>query len=85
MMDILSEQQTDDLNEGLEREYQAVIAYAAHARLFKTARNGAIPADWETPARKALQQALTMCKQVDDLGHNLTVGLETGAQPARTR
>ena len=82
MMDLTREQLTDDLDEGLEREYQAVMAFVAHARLLKSARKAALTAEWETPASEALQQALTICSQVDDLGDNPTVELQTGRQPA---
>ena len=69
-MDLTREQLTDDLDEGLEREYQAIMAYVAHARLLKSARKAAVPAEWETPAREALQQALTICGQADIQGHS---------------
>ena len=83
MMDLTREQLTDDLDEGLEREYQAVMAYVAHARLLKNARNAAVPAEWETPAHEALQEALTICKEVDDLDDEPTGELHTGRQPAQ--
>jgi len=61
-------QLVDDLTDDLEREYQGVMAYVAHARLLESARAGAIPAEQETLTREALQQALTICALADDQG-----------------
>ena len=67
-MNIPCAQLTDDLNNDLEREYQAVMTYVAHVRRLESARDGAIPAESETHTREALQRALTICTQVIDQG-----------------
>jgi len=72
-MDITREELTDNLNEDLAREYQAVIAYVTYSQKLKGAQYMAIAAELETHAREELQHALTICKQVDYLGGDPTV------------
>jgi len=56
------------LNEDLEREYQAVIAYVVYSQVLKGAEYMNIAAELETHASEELAHALTISKQVDYLG-----------------
>src|ERR1700722_11304356 len=56
------------LNEDLEREYQAIIAYVVYSQVIKGAQYMNIAAELETHAGEELQHALTIAKQIDYLG-----------------
>jgi len=56
------------LNEDLEREYQAVIAYVVYSQVLKGAEYMNIAAELETHASEELAHALTIAKQIDYLG-----------------
>jgi bacterioferritin len=62
------EQLADLLNEDLEREYQAIIAYVVYSQVLKGAEYMNIAAQLETHAQQELQHALTISRQIDYLG-----------------
>ncbi len=66
-MNLTGEQTTDNLNDDLEREYQSVMAYLAHARARTGALGQAIEDEREMCLHAELQQALTVCKQMEEL------------------
>jgi len=56
------------LNEDLQREYQAVIAYVVYSQAIKGAEFMTIAKELEKHAAEELSHALTIAKQVDYLG-----------------
>ena len=56
------------LNEDLEREYQAIIAYVVYSQVLKGAEYMAIAKELETHASEELQHAITIAKHIDYLG-----------------
>jgi bacterioferritin len=62
------EKLADLLNEDLEREYQAIIAYVVYSQVLKGAEYMNIAAQLETHAQQELQHALTISRQIDYLG-----------------
>src|SRR5262249_43992385 len=56
------------LNEDLQREYQAIIAYVVYSQVLKGAAYMNIAAELEKHAAQELQHALTIAKQIDYLG-----------------
>ena len=56
------------LNEDLEREYQAIIAYVVYSQVLKGAEYMAIARELETHASEELMHALTIAKHIDYLG-----------------
>src|SRR5688572_3392781 len=56
------------LNEDLEREYQAIIAYVVYSQVLKGAKYMAIAKELETHAGEELQHAITIAKHIDYLG-----------------
>jgi bacterioferritin len=56
------------LNEDLEREYQAIIAYVVYSQVIKGAAYMKIAAELEIHAAQELQHALIVSKQIDYLG-----------------
>jgi bacterioferritin len=56
------------LNEDLEREYQAIIAYVVYSQVLKGAEYMNIAAELEVHAGEELQHALTLANQIDYLG-----------------
>src|SRR3977135_1920755 len=58
----------DLLNEDLEREYQAIIAYVIYSQVLKGAEYMNVAAQLETHAQQELQHALTISRQIDYLG-----------------
>jgi bacterioferritin len=56
------------LNEDLEREYQAIIAYVVYSKVLKGAEFMKIAAELEVHAGEELQHALTIAEQIDYLG-----------------
>jgi rubrerythrin len=61
------------LNEDLAREYQAIIAYVVYSQVIKGAQYVAIAGELESHARRELEHALTIAKQIDYLGGMPTV------------
>jgi bacterioferritin len=61
------------LNEDLAREYQAIISYIVYSQAIKGAQYMAIATELEAHAGEELQHALTIAKQIDYLGGDLTV------------
>ena len=58
----------DLLNEDLEREYQAIIAYVVYSQVLKGAEYMNIAEQLETHAQQELRHALTISRQIDYLG-----------------
>jgi len=58
----------DLLNEDLEREYQAIIAYVVYSQVLKGAEYMSIAEQLETHAQQELQHALIISRQIDYLG-----------------
>lgn len=56
------------LNDDLEREYQAIIAYVVYSQVIKGAQYMNIAQELEKHAGEELQHALTIAKQIDYLG-----------------
>jgi bacterioferritin len=56
------------LNEDLQREYQAVVAYVVYSQVIKGAAYMQIAQELEKHASEELQHALTIAKQIDYLG-----------------
>jgi bacterioferritin len=56
------------LNEDLEREYQAVIAYVVYSQVIKGAQYMKIAAELKIHAGEELQHALIIANQIDYLG-----------------
>jgi len=58
----------DALNQDLEREYQAIIAYVVYSQMLKGAQYMAIADELEVHAGEELKHALIIAKHVDYLG-----------------
>jgi bacterioferritin len=58
----------DLLNQDLEREYQAIIAYVVYSQVLKGAQYMNIAGELEKHAQEELQHALTLANQIDYLG-----------------
>lgn len=58
----------DALNQDLEREYQAIIAYVTYSQVLKGAEYMNIAAELELHAAQELAHALLIAKQIDYLG-----------------
>jgi bacterioferritin len=56
------------LNEDLEREYQAIIAYVVYSQVLKGAEYMNIAGELEVHAGEELQHAITIANQIDYLG-----------------
>jgi bacterioferritin len=56
------------LNEDLEREYQAIIAYVVYSQVLKGAEYMNIAGELEIHAGEELQHAITLANQIDYLG-----------------
>ena len=56
------------LNEDLEREYQAIIAYVVYSQVLKGPEYMSIAKELETHAMEELNHALVISKQIDYLG-----------------
>ncbi|MEO8682588.1 MAG: ferritin-like domain-containing protein [Vicinamibacterales bacterium] len=56
------------LNEDLQREYQAIIAYVVYSQTLKGAAYMAIAKELEAHAGEELSHAITIAKQIDYLG-----------------
>src|SRR5215211_112587 len=63
----------DLLNEDLEREYQAIIAYVVYSQVLKGAEYMSIADELAVHAAEELQHALTLSNQIDYLGGMPTV------------
>ncbi len=61
------------LNEDLAREYQAIIAYVCYSQAIKGAEFMSIAKELEKHAAEELEHALTIAKQIDYLGGDITV------------
>jgi bacterioferritin len=58
----------DDLNEGLAREYQAIIAYTVYSNVLSGAQWMKIAAELQNHAAEELQHAMIIADQIDYLG-----------------
>ena len=56
------------LNEGLSREYQAIISYVVYSQVLKGAEYMSIAGQLETHAAQELKHALIVSRQIDYLG-----------------
>ncbi len=56
------------LNEDLEREYQAIIAYVVYSQVLKGPQYMQIAKELEVHAKEELAHAITLAKQIDYLG-----------------
>ena len=56
------------LNEDLQREYQAIIAYVVYSQVLKGAEYMNIASELEVHAGEELQHAITLANQIDYLG-----------------
>lgn len=56
------------LNEDLQREYQAIIAYVVYSQVLKGAAYMNIAGELEKHAHEELQHAITLANQIDYLG-----------------
>jgi bacterioferritin len=65
---ITREQLVDLLNDDLEREYQAIIAYVVYSQVLKGAEYMNIADELEVHAGEELQHAITLANQIDYLG-----------------
>ena len=66
------EKLADLLNEDLEREYQAIIAYVVYSQVLNGAEYMDIAAQLEIHAKQELDHALTLSRQIDYLGGSPT-------------
>jgi bacterioferritin len=69
---ITRQQLIDNLNEDLAREYQAIIAYVVYSQSIKGAAYMNIATELEKHAAEELSHALTIAKQIDYLGGEIT-------------
>jgi bacterioferritin len=70
----------DQLNEDLAREYQAIIAYVVYSQAIKGAPYMNIAKELETHAGEELAHALSIARQIDYLGGEITAT----AKPVKT-
>jgi bacterioferritin len=70
----------DALNEDLAREYQAIIAYVVYSQAIKGAAYMNIAQELEKHAAEELEHAITIAKQIDYLGGEIT----TKPKPVKT-
>jgi bacterioferritin len=70
--DVTREQLIAALNEDLQREYQAIIAYVVYSQAIKGAQYMSIAKELEKHAAEELQHALIIAKQIDYLGGDIT-------------
>ena len=70
---VTREQLVQLLNEGLAREYQAIIAYVVYSQVIKGAAYMNIATELEKHAAQELKHALIIAKQIDYLGGMPTV------------
>src|SRR6184192_409091 len=67
------QQLIDLLNQDLQREYQAIIAYVVYSQVLKGAAYMSIAGELEKHAKEELEHALIIAKQIDYLGGMPTV------------
>lgn len=77
---ITREQLIEKLNDDLSREYQAIIAYVVYSQAIKGAAYMNIAEELEVHAGEELAHAITIAKQIDYLGGEIT----TIPKPVRT-
>jgi bacterioferritin len=70
---ITREQLVDLLNQDLQREFQAVIAYVNYSQVLKGAQYMNIASELEVHAKEELEHALILSNQIDYLGGMPTV------------
>ncbi len=62
------ERMIDALNQDLEREYQAIIAYVNYSQVLKGPEYMSIAEELELHAKQELEHALLIARQIDYLG-----------------
>src|SRR3954466_2276878 len=67
-IDVSRDRLAELLNEDLEREYQAIIAYVVYSQVLKGAQYMSIASELEVHAGEELQHAITLANQIDYLG-----------------
>jgi bacterioferritin len=70
--EITREQLIAALNDDLQREYQAIIAYVVYSQALKGAQYMSIAKELEKHAAEELQHALIIANQIDYLGGEIT-------------
>jgi len=70
--EITREQLIANLNDDLQREYQAIIAYVVYSQAIKGAQYMSIAKELEKHAHEELQHALIIANQIDYLGGDIT-------------
>jgi bacterioferritin len=65
---ITRERLVELLNEDLQREYQAIIAYVVYSQVLKGAQYMSIADELEVHAGQELEHAITLSNQIDYLG-----------------
>src|SRR5437773_3670545 len=76
----------DRLNEDLQREYQAIIAYVVYSQALKGAQYMNIAGELEKHAAEELSHALIIAKQIDYLGGDIAtepMPVRTSAEPEK--
>ena len=68
MTNLTRQQLVAHLNEDLDREYQAIIAYVIYSQVLKGAEYMAIAKELEKHAGEELQHAIKIAKHIDYLG-----------------
>jgi bacterioferritin len=69
---ITREQLIENLNDDLQREYQAIIAYVVYSQSLKGPQYMEIAKELEKHAAEELAHALKIAKQIDYLGGDIT-------------
>ena len=69
---VTRQQLIDGLNEDLAREYQAIIAYVVYSQAITGAAYMNIAKELEKHASEELSHAITIAKQIDYLGGDIT-------------
>src|ERR1700735_3520610 len=76
-VEITREKLIEFLNQDLEREYQAIIAYVVYSQVLKGAKYMNIAGELEKHAAQELSHALIIAQQIDYLGWMPTVEAKT--------
>jgi bacterioferritin len=69
---VTREQLIDNLNDDLQREYQAIIAYVVYSQSLRGPQYMEIAKELEKHAAEELAHALKIAKQIDYLGGDIT-------------
>ena len=69
-------QLAERLNDDLQREYQAIVAYVVYSQVLKGAEYMNIAQELEQHAAEELQHAITIARQIDYLGGTPTATMK---------